>query len=288
MKTCFASSPTATGFSPLLFTGDLSTAFNRAVDLGYDGIELNLRDCDEIDQAHVIRMASDLGLKVPSIGSGQLFFKDNLSLANPDKEVMEQVRERLRGHIRLAAKLGAAVVLGSVRGALDTTSQAQKASSREAALESTCVLADWAADYGVELTLEPINRYETNFINTISEAVEFIDEVGRSNIGLLADTFHMNIEETRFGDSLRQAAGRLRHIHLVESNRCAPGMGHIDFDEVFSALRDLEYDGFLSAEILPLPDDETAARCWLNAVHGRIGGADRGISVVPSSRAGSR
>ncbi|MCJ7708999.1 MAG: sugar phosphate isomerase/epimerase, partial [Anaerolineales bacterium] len=105
-----------------------------------------------------------------------------------------------------------------------------------------------------------------NFLNTIAETLEFIDTVGAPNLGLLVDTFHMNIEEASMTGPLIAAGNRLWHVHLVDSNRCAPGMGHTDFAPIVSALVAVGYSGYLSGEILPVPDDETAAAHWIQAV----------------------
>jgi len=111
----------------------------------------------------------------------------------------------------------------------------------------------YAAQRGVELVLEPINRYETNFLNTVAETLAFLDEVAAPNVGLLFDTFHANIEEPSLAGSLRAAGQHLKHVHTADSNRWAPGSGHLDFAAVVATLRQSGYDGWLSAEILPLP-----------------------------------
>jgi len=267
MKTSLATSPTPAKFAPLLFAGDLPLALQQAARLGYDGIELNLRDSAQIDGSDLMARLDHFGLIVPSIGTGQSYFGDGLSLADPDREVQAVVRRRMQDHILLAAQLGAGVVIGSVRGRLDDRSTASRRACYEMAVESTRFLAEFAASCGVGLTVESINRYETNFLNTIDETLDFIDQVGKPNLGLLADTFHMNIEEASMSESLRQVGARLHHVHLVDSNRRAPGMGHLDFAPIMAVLKDIGYVGFISAEILPLPDDEAAGRKWIEACH---------------------
>ena len=271
MKTSLATSPTPAKFAPLLFAGDLPLALQQAARLGYDGIELNLRDSAQIDRTDLMARLEQLGLCVPSIGTGQSYFADGLSLADPDPGVQAEIRRRMKDHILLAAQLGARVVIGSVRGRLDDRSTASRQACYELAVEATRFLAEFAASCGVGLTVEPINRYETNFLNTVDETFDFIGRVGMSNLGLLADTFHMNIEETSMIEPLRQAGTRLHHVHLVDSNRRAPGMGHLDFGPIIAVLKDVGYAGFFSAEILPLPDDETAGRKWIEAYRDQIG-----------------
>jgi 5-keto-L-gluconate epimerase len=117
-----------------------------------------------------------------------------------------------------------------------------------------------AAGLGVTLLLEPINRYETNFVNTAAEGIALLEEIGEPSMKLLLDTFHMNIEERTLAGALRAAGDRLGYVHIADSNRRAPGQGHIDFPAVMSALDAIAYRGMLVAEILPLPDDVEAAR----------------------------
>jgi len=120
--------------------------------------------------------------------------------------------------------------------------------------------ADYAADYRVRVTLEPCNRYELDFVHNAQDALQVISEVGRKNFGVMLDLFHMNIEDTSIEASLRQACPVLWHIHIADSNRRAPGQGHLDFGSVLRTLIEIGYQGYLSGEMLPLPDPDTAAQ----------------------------
>lgn len=265
MKTCMAVSPTPANFAPLLFAGDIHSGLAQAAALGFEGVEFNLRDSEELDQQGIVNWLEEFNLQAPSFGTGQSYFVDQLSLADTDREVQRKILERMQGHVRFAEKVGALVVLGSVRGVLDISSEEKKDACYAAALRSTHSLAVYAQDHGVKLAVEPINRYETNFINTIEETLNFIAAVEAPNIGLLIDTFHMNIEEASMTAGILAARDLLWHVHLVDSNRCAPGMGHTDFGPIIDALAQIEYSGFLSAEILPIPDDFKAAQAWMDS-----------------------
>jgi sugar phosphate isomerase/epimerase len=266
LKYCMALSPTKANFAPLLFAGDMQLGMETAAQLGYDGVELNLRDSTALDQDEILKNLQAYGLHAPSIGTGQSYFHDNLSLADPCEQNQTAVRERLRGHIQFASRLGAAVVLGSIRGKLDKSSPQACQASYDTAVDAARDLADFAATLGVTLTVEPINRYETNFLNSIAETIEFIDAVGRRNLGVLADTFHMNLEEANMVESLKRAGNRLAHVHFADSNRYAPGMGHLNFDELMAVLSEAGYDGYASAEIIPVPDSFTAAKTWMATI----------------------
>ncbi|MFC2058394.1 TIM barrel protein [Chloroflexota bacterium] len=120
-----------------------------------------------------------------------------------------------------------------------------------------------AKEEGVLLTLEPLNRYECNFINTILEGVAFIKEIGHPQMKILADTFHMNIEDGNLQESLKMAGPLLAHVHFADSNRQFPGTGHINFKEIIDTLKYIEYNGFVSGEMLPKPTEVDAMKGFI-------------------------
>jgi len=103
-------------------------------------------------------------------------------------------------------------------------------------------------EYDVTLAIEPLNRYETYFLNTASDTVALCQEINHPKVGMLFDTYHANIEEKQVGEALRQSAPCLRHVHTCENDRGIPGTGHVDWRSVFAALRDVQYDGWLTIE----------------------------------------
>jgi sugar phosphate isomerase/epimerase len=118
----------------------------------------------------------------------------------------------------------------------------------------------YAEERAVTLFLEAINRYEIDQNHTVEEVMRVIQSIGSGALRLLADTFHMNIEEVDLLGSLRRAAGYLGHVHLSDSNREAPGHGHLDISAILKTLGEIHFDGFLSFEVLPLPSSEQAAQ----------------------------
>jgi sugar phosphate isomerase/epimerase len=121
---------------------------------------------------------------------------------------------------------------------------------------------------GVPLLYEFLNRYETNLFNRVSDSLEFLKTLRTQNVKLLCDLFHMNIEEADIPAALRMAGPKLGHIHFADSNRRAMGMGHMEIKPVIAALRELGYTGYLSAEVLPLPDSDSAAQQAIAAFRG--------------------
>lgn len=248
-----------TGFGPVLFSGELERGIRFVSSLGFPRIEISIRDPNEIDRQQLRQLLAETGLSLSGIATGQAYYNDGLSLVDSDPMKRSKCLERLKAQINLASTFGATVIVGGIRGVLSRNpaeSETQK-TTFYADLEE---LADYASKVGVNLVIEPINRYETNFINTVSEGLDTISRLGRDNVGLLIDTFHMNIEEPRFRDSILMAGEKVTYVHIADSNRLAPGHGHVDFTEVFEALGEIGYDGPILAEVLPCPTDEDAAR----------------------------
>ena len=131
--------------------------------------------------------------------------------------------------------------------------------------EALCELGDHATSYGVPLIYEPLNRYETNLCNRLQDGVDLINASGAGNAKLLADLFHMNIEETNVADALVRAGDHVGHVHFVDSNRQAAGAGHTDFKPIADALKQINYQGFVSAEAFALPDSQTAAKLTIES-----------------------
>jgi sugar phosphate isomerase/epimerase len=125
----------------------------------------------------------------------------------------------------------------------------------------------------VELIVEPVNRYEVNFINNCTEGLEIVRAAGRPCVKLMPDVFHMNIEDASFRDAFTAAKDHVSYVHVADSNRLAPGWGHMPFDEIFRILADIGYDGYLTAEILPKPDPDAAAQQAARFLQVRLGRA---------------
>jgi sugar phosphate isomerase/epimerase len=164
---------------------------------------------------------------------------------------------RTKAVIDLAAFLNAIVNIGRLRGRLAWLGPVPD--PKKIAIERIHTVADYAAQKGVRITLEPINRYETDFLFSAKDSLEFVDQVGCDNVGLMLDLFHMNIEDESIEEGLKMAGERLWHVHIADSNRHYPGSGHLCYKAIFETLNQMKYAGYVSAELLPLPDPDTAA-----------------------------
>ncbi|MGD0521460.1 MAG: sugar phosphate isomerase/epimerase family protein [Terracidiphilus sp.] len=240
------------------FRDDLGSCIDRCAELGYDGVELALRHRSQVDVLRIKQRLAATGLQVPCISTGQVFAADHLYFTHPDALVRDRAVERIIDMIRLAAEFGAKVNTGRVRGVIQAGESPKLARQRYIDCMHRC--ADIAEPLGVELIVEPVNRYEVNFINNCAEGLEIVRQSGRRCVRLMPDTFHMNIEDASFRDALLAARDLIGYLHVADSNRLAPGWGHIPFDEIFDTLQEIGYDAWITAEILPEPDPDSAAR----------------------------
>jgi 5-keto-L-gluconate epimerase len=243
-------------------------SIRKAAEYGYDGVELALKSADDIQPSVLRKLLDEHSLEVSCISTGQVFATSGLFCTHPEPAVRNQTINVLARLIQLAKDFGQMVNLGRVRGFV---AQGQTREEAERLfLETAGQLCAIAQDCGVTLVVEPVNRYETNFINNLDEGADLLSNLEYANIGLMPDVFHMNIEDVRIGETLVRHAGLIRYVHLADSNRLAPGQGHLDFDEVFASLQVAGFDGWASIEILPLPDPDTAAAAAAEFILPRI------------------
>ncbi len=258
MKIALTATPSEARFAPLLWRGDIAAAFRDAAELGCQGVELHLRQAEDVDSRRVKQLMSDYRLEVPTLGTGMAAGEDGLTFADPDPGVRLHAVQRAAGHVRLAAEIGSAVIIGLMSGKLGRCPEDERRERRAGALECLSALCKQAERLGVTVLLEPLNRYESDYINTLADAGQVAAEVDAPNLKLLADTFHMNIEEADVAASLRATGPQIAHVHLADTNRQAPGHGHLDVAAVLEALGQIGYDGYLCFEVLPLPDARQA------------------------------
>ena len=242
---------------PFVFSDGLAQGFARAAAHGFDAVEIFPASAEETDAAEVRRLCDVHGLRVAAFGTGAGWLRHHLRLTDPDAGVRRRAIDFMARIIDLAGTFGAPAILGSMQGRAEgPIARGQALEWLAAALEE---LGPRAEGQGVPLLYEFLNRYETNLCNTTSDALEFLGSLRTSGVRLLCDLFHMSIEEIDIPSALRQAGARLGHVHFADSNRRAAGMGHTAFEPIVAALREIDFTGYLSAEVLALPDPETAA-----------------------------
>lgn len=244
---------------PAIIFDDLEHGLARAQSLGYDGVELN-GVLEDLDKDKLTTQLTALGLKIAAVMTGTLT-SDGACLSSTDQKLQSRAVAGLRDAIDLARASKAVVSIGKVMGPCVGDPELDKVARRRAVEQIRILARDAAAD-GVRLAVEPMNRYLNPLIRTVEEAMKLVDEVGEDNFGIMLDVFHMNMEEVSMEEAVRRAGKSIFYVQLADSNRHAPGFGHLDFEPVIQGLRAIDYDGWISAEVLPLPDPDTAAAKW--------------------------
>ena len=230
------------------FTGDTLDVIERVHDLGFDAIDINVGVLPPpFPAAELRRRLAATGLQA-SLGS---FVNAERDISSEDAGVRAAGVEFLRGVARLCGEVGAKTFIGPMHSELRRQRADPPGVKEERwrrCVDGLAAVARESERVGINVAVEILNRYESDFLTTTADGVRLCQAVGHPRVGLLLDTFHMNIEEQRIGDAFRSAAGHIHHVHTCENDRGAPGSGHLDWIEVRDALRDAGYDGVCTIE----------------------------------------
>ena len=245
--------------APLVLRGPFAQSIYRAAQMGYDGVELHIKDPRTIDKEEIDRALLKTGLCVTSIGTGPSYSQEGIYLTHDDPALRQQAVVRMLDHVELGAHWGAVVILGLMKGQIkDTTAGPEIYHQRLS--DSLSPILRRAEDLGVCIAVEVIDRFESDWLNTIEEGLDWLSQIGSPALGLHLDTFHMNIEEPNCAASILKAGAAVKHLHVADSDRWYPGHAHYDFASDFAALRQIGYEGAAALESFLYPDEETCAR----------------------------
>lgn len=212
---------------------------------GFDGVEIPLFRPQGFPAAAIRKGVESNGLECTI----SAVLVDGLSLISDDPEVRRKTRVHLSDTIEAAAEAGAKMIAGPVYSPVGyLPGRRRTVDEWDRAVEGYQSIADILAANQITLAIEPLNRFETYFLNTAADAAALCDQVGHPNVGILFDTFHANIEEKDIAAGYRTLGRHLKHVHTCENDRGTPGSGHVEWSAVFQALRDLHYDGWLVIE----------------------------------------
>ena len=225
-----------------LTTADLETLVPKVAGMGFDWIEFPLEEIGSFDLARAAELVQEYGLGVSTC----VAMGPDRDLIHPDQAIRENGAAYIRQAVDASQVVGSPNLVGPIYSAVGRTWQStpeERARDLDILVGSLKDLAAYAGDHGVKLGIEPLNRFETSFVNLASQAVEIVDRVDDPACGIMLDTFHMNIEEKSLGDAIRAAGPRLIHLHSCENDRGAPGSGNVTWDEVAQGLKDIGFDG---------------------------------------------
>ena len=251
------------GVNTMIWSGafDSSIPLEAIREAGIDGIEVPVFDAADLDAAALRRALADYGL-------GCTFCSVNPPGKNPiseDATVRAGTLEHWKRIIAAAAEVGAELIAGPTYAPVGCLpGRRRNPDEWKWAVEFHQRLDDDLVAAGVTIAVEPLNRFETYFLNTAQDAARFVDEIGSPRVGILFDTFHANIEEKNIADGYRLCGPRLKHVHACENDRGVPGTGHIEWTEVFAALTEISYDGWLTIESFngTIPHLAAATAIW--------------------------
>ncbi len=212
---------------------------------GFDGIELPLIEPEQARDAEV-RLALQHNELEPTFCS---VLPPGLSPISDDRSVREKTQRHYRECIEVAAEMGGSLIAGPMYAPVGYLPGRRRTEDEwKRAVECFTELGPALDEFRVTLAIEPLNRYETYFLNTTADAVRLCGEIAHARVGILFDTYHANIEEKSLPEAIFEAGPFLRHFHSCENDRGIPGTGHVDWTAVFDSLREVNYDGWLTIE----------------------------------------
>ncbi|MBX2924063.1 MAG: sugar phosphate isomerase/epimerase [Chitinophagaceae bacterium] len=250
---------------PWVYWNTLEESIKKAAALGFDAVELFTANGNAIEASRLEHLVKGSNIHIAAVGTGAGKVVQGLTLTDPDAAVRRQAVDFIKNMIDFGAQFRAPAIIGSMQG--NVTAGGNHQQSLAWLADGLNVLGKHAGDAGVPLIYEPLNRYETNLLNRFDDAVEFINMLETTHVKLLADLFHMNIEEQSIPSAIRKHGRYIEHVHFADSNRKAMGWGHTAIHEIATALQEINYTGYISAEIFPLPSPDEAAVQTIRAFH---------------------
>ena len=245
---------------PWIFWHDLEESLKKAAGLGFDGVELFTGSGADLDAGYLRKQLDHYGLGLAAVGTGAgKVIHGGLTLTDPDPKI----RQKAISFISEMISFGAPAIIGSMQGNVLPGNNREE--TMDWLVHGLEILQKTANDQGVILIYEPLNRYETNLLNTLKAGIEFLKKNDLKNVRLLADLFHMNIEEDSLPQIILESGKYIGHVHFADSNRKPMGFGHTNMQPIATALKEISYSGYVSAEAFPWPNPDAAAEQTIKA-----------------------
>jgi D-psicose/D-tagatose/L-ribulose 3-epimerase len=229
------------------FTNKSFHLIKKVKDWGFDTIEIAIEDPTHVDPALLKKILADNGLACGSVcaavGPGRDF--------RGSKHEQQTSMDYMKGLLDMMPVFGATVLVGplySSVGRAEPKTDDEFKQQWDAVVKNLKELSAYAAERKVRLAIEPLNRYETDFINTCDQVLKLVDDIGHDAAGILLDTYHMNIEEKNSAAAIRAAGRKLYHFHACGCDRGTPGNDHIEWDSIVAALKEINYNGIAVIE----------------------------------------
>jgi D-psicose/D-tagatose/L-ribulose 3-epimerase len=272
------------GMNLLLWSGELNDGMLPILEklkvMGFDGVEIPIFNLD-LDYASWGKRLDDLGLRRTAV---TVRTNDDNPIS-PDAAVRQKGVDLNKKTLDCCAAAGAETIVGPFHSALGHFTGAGRTENEwNWGLDSMRATAEYAAQVGVMLGVEPLNRFEVYFLNSQADAAEFCRQVNHPHCRMMYDTFHSNIEEKNIAKAFDAIKDMVCHIHISENDRSTPGAGNIRWDENFDAIKSIGYDGWLVIEAfgLALPELAAATRIWRRMFDSELQLAEEGLKFMKS------
>lgn len=235
--------------------------FDMLKDIGFDGVEIKLSDLSILPVSKIKKKIQQKGTECTFTST----LDENSNISSEDPSKRKRAFNIIKERLDIVSEIGSDILGGSMYTAWGYfTGRSRTDAEWSWCKDSLFEVGEYAKSKGVVIALEPLNRYETYFLNTVEDTKKLIKEIGHSNIKMLLDTYHLNIEENSFYDSIKFAGEDLYHLHLCENNRGIPGEGHVNWSEVFKAIKEINYQRWAVIEsFVPSADEEISSRVRL-------------------------
>lgn len=229
------------------FTNDSFHLIRKFKDWGFDSIEIAIEDVGHVDPSLLKRALDDNGMICGSVCAALGPGRD----LRGSKQDQNTALDYMKGLLDIMPVFGSPVLVGplySTVGRAEPRDDDEYKRQWDVVVKNLALLSSYAGDRNIKLAIEPLNRYETDFINTCSQAVKLVNDIGHNAAGLLLDTYHMNIEEKNSAAALRAAGNKLFHFHACGCDRGTPGNDHINWNDITAAIKEIKYDGSVVIE----------------------------------------
>lgn len=247
------------GYNTLVYAGEeIEQSIRRISTFGYDGAEF-VGEPTQMDAVHIRTLLDKYSLEASSICA---IYTPERDFVSSNKEIRVNAINYLKECVDFAATIGAKGISVTPTACMKIHAEAEIETELKWAAEGIREAGLYAGEHGIRLAVEAWNRYETYLINRLEQSLALVNEINLPNVGCMGDTYHMNIEEVDIAEAFRKVGDKLFYVHFADSNRAAPGRGHIDFKPIAQALKDINYSGYISMELLPpFADPFSGVRC---------------------------
>jgi len=227
------------------FNNESLPLMQKVADLGFDGVEIPIFDPKVVDIKATRDAIKSAGIECTTCA----ILGDDRDIISDDLAIRENAKNYMKECINISADLGSTIFCGPLYSAVGKlVGRSRTKVEWDRAVTGLREVAKYAGEKGVTLAMEPLNRFETYFINTAEDMVKLVKDIDHPNLKVHLDTFHMNIEEKNLYKAIKNTGELLVHMHCCENDRGTPGSGNVDWGGVFKALHELKYDGWLVIE----------------------------------------